>query len=243
MATIKSSLKEKFFYAFGNMGGYILWSFVAIYVTVYLTDCLNPGEQLVTLMGTIILICRIFDAFSDILMGVVIEKTHSKVGKARFWYGVSIIPLTVIFFFLFFLSGLDKVQAIVWLSILYFLFTVVFYTMNNIAFNAMLPLISNDPYDQSNICTIDSVFTALGTLICSVAVMVLKFFGGENLQSSWTYFVLIIIGLALIGQALCFFKVKEKKRLFLRIRFISRRKNCIRVSAVFLRLNISTLLF
>jgi GPH family glycoside/pentoside/hexuronide:cation symporter len=210
MEKIKATLKEKIFYAFGNMGSYVLWSFVATYVTIYVTDCLKPGDSLIALLGTLILVCRLFDAFSDILMGIIIEKTHSKVGKARLWFGISIIPMIIVFFFLFFVTSFDKTTAIVLISVLYFLFTVVFYTMNNIGFNAMLPRLSNDPFDQSNICTINSIFTSVGSLVTAIAIPVLNAFGGIANQQSWTYFVLILAGIAFLGEALCFFLVKEK---------------------------------
>jgi GPH family glycoside/pentoside/hexuronide:cation symporter len=195
------------------MGSYILWAFVGVYVTIYVTDCIQPGKELLTLLGTLILVCRVFDALSDILMGVIIENTHSRIGKARLWFGISILPLTIVFFFLFFASGLDKLDAIILISVLYFLFTVIFYTMNNIAFNAMLPRLSNDPYDQSNICTLNSVFTSVGSLVSAFAVTILGALGGITNQSSWTAFTLILVGISILGQAICFFKVKEKVKL------------------------------
>jgi glycoside/pentoside/hexuronide:cation symporter, GPH family len=210
METIKSSLKEKLLYATGNMGSYILWAFTGVYVTIYVTECLKPDDSFITLLGTIILICRLFDAASDIGMGLLVEKTHSSLGKGRFWFGISIIPLIIVFFFMFFLSGADKNQSIIFISILYFLFTVIFYTMNNIGFNAMLPRLSNDSYDQSNICTINSIFTSVGSLVTSIAIPVFNFLGGESSQKSWTIFVLVLSLLALAGQAVCFFNVKEK---------------------------------
>ncbi|MCI1734266.1 MAG: MFS transporter [Bacilli bacterium] len=210
---IRTTLPEKLSYAFGNMGSYILWAFVGVYVTIYVTDCIQPGKELLTLLGTLILVCRVFDALSDILMGVIIENTHSRIGKARLWFGISILPLTIVFFFLFFASGLDKLDAIILISVLYFLFTVIFYTMNNIAFNAMLPRLSNDPYDQSNICTLNSVFTSVGSLVSAFAVTILGALGGITNQSSWTAFTLILVGISILGQAICFFKVKEKVKL------------------------------
>lgn len=210
---IKSTSSEKLFYGLGNMGGYILWAFIGTYVTIYVTDCLQPGDQLISVLATVILACRIFDGLSDILMGIVIEKTNSPIGKARLWYGISIIPMTVVFFFVFFVSGLDKNSAIVVISILYFLFTVIFYTMNNVAFNAMLPRISDDQYDQSNACTINSVFTSVGSLVSAFAVTILNALGGISQQQSWTLFALILVAISLAGQIPCFFKVKEKKEI------------------------------
>jgi glycoside/pentoside/hexuronide:cation symporter, GPH family len=212
MSKIKASLKDKLFYAFGNMGSYVLWAFVGTYMTIYVTECLKPGDALISLLGTIVFACRFFDALSDILMGVIVEKTHSKVGKGRLWFGISIIPMLVVFFFIFYLTNLDKTAAIIAISVLYFLFTVVFYTMNGIGFNAMLPRLSNDPYDQSNICTINSIFTSIGSLVSAIAIPVLLYFGGdegEASQAAWTKFVLILAAIAFVGEALCFFLVKE----------------------------------
>jgi Na+/melibiose symporter-like transporter len=50
--------------------------------------------------------------------------------------------------------------------------------MNNVAFNAMLPRISDDQYDQSNACTINSVFTSVGSLVSAFAVTILNALGG-----------------------------------------------------------------
>lgn len=110
MEKIKANLKTKLFYAFGNMGSYVLWSFIGVYMTIYVTECLKPGDDKIVLLGTIVLVCRFFDALSDIGMGLLVEKTHSKLGKGRFWFGLSIVPMLVAFFFIFFLSDLDKMQ-------------------------------------------------------------------------------------------------------------------------------------
>jgi GPH family glycoside/pentoside/hexuronide:cation symporter len=217
MEKIKSTLKEKLYYGFGNMGVYIMWSFVSVYVTVYASNCLNLSATYLSIFATVILVCRFFDGASDIVMGIIIEKTDTKLGKARFWYGISIIPLTICFFFVFFLSGLDMTVSLVMISILYFLFTVVFYTMNSIAFNAELPTISEDPYDQSNVCTINSIFTSVGSLVGAFTLPILAAFAGTEdgttSQKAWSYFGLILALIALVGQILSFINVKEKKEI------------------------------
>lgn len=213
MAKVKSTLKEKLFYGFGNMGSYILWAFVSTYITEYVTDVAKFPSDILATLGTIILVCRFFDGASDIVMGLIIEKTHSKLGKARFWYGVSIIPMTVIFVLMFAFSGLDSISFLVLISVLYFLFAVVFYTMNSVAFNAELPRISDDPYDQSNICTVNSVFTSVGSLLAALTIPILNAFGGKDKQASWIYLVSILAVIAIVGEVLSFIKIKEKKEI------------------------------
>ena len=84
---VVTTLREKIFYAFGNMGSYILWAFTASYITVYATDCLQFSSSgwAYGVLGTIILVCRFFNGFSDIGMGILIDRTHTKYGKARPW--------------------------------------------------------------------------------------------------------------------------------------------------------------
>lgn len=115
MNKVVTSTKEKIFYAFGNMGSYILWVFTASYITVYATDCLQFSSDgwAYGVLGTIILVCRFFDGFSDIGMGILIDRTHTKYGKARPWFGISLIPLSLVFFWMFFLKGGSEASMLV----------------------------------------------------------------------------------------------------------------------------------
>lgn len=212
---VVTTLREKIFYAFGNMGSYILWAFTASYITVYATDCLQFSSSgwAYGVLGTIILVCRFFNGFSDIGMGILIDRTHTKYGKARPWYGISLIPLSLVFFLMFFLKGNSETSAIIWIGVLYFLFTVVCYTVNNISFNAMMPMISNDSYDQTKISTLDSIFTSVGSLVSAMAIPILGMLGGADQQSAWTILVGILAVFAMAVQFLCFFGIREKKEI------------------------------
>lgn len=215
MNKIVTTTKEKIFYAFGNMGSYILWVFTASYITVYATDCLQFSGTgwAYGALGLIILISRFFDGLSDIGMGIVIDRTRSKYGKARPWFGLSLIPLSIVFFFMFFLQGSSETSALVWTGILYFLFTVIFYTMNNISFNAMMPMLSNDSYDQTKMSTLDSIFTSVGGIASAMAIPLLAMLGGSDKQSAWTVLVGVLAVFALLTQMLCFFNIHEKREI------------------------------
>ena len=85
---------EKLAYALGDLGSNFVWTFISSFLTLYYTDSVLMSAGLI---GTIMLICRIFDGVSDILMGMLLEKTRTKMGKARPWFGGSIIPLVDIY--------------------------------------------------------------------------------------------------------------------------------------------------
>lgn len=83
---------ERLMYAVGDLGSNFVWTFCSSFLTLYYTDSVLISAGLI---GTIMLICRIFDGFSDIAAGVLIEKTQTKRGKARPWFGGTIIPLVI----------------------------------------------------------------------------------------------------------------------------------------------------
>ena len=82
-----TSGKEKLAYALGDLGSNFVWTFCSSWLTLYYTDSVLLSAGLI---GTIMLVIRLFDGFSDTLFGVAIEKTQTKMGKARPWFGASI---------------------------------------------------------------------------------------------------------------------------------------------------------
>ena len=89
METGKIKGISKFSIALGFVGQALLTGLVAGYVTYFGTDIVGISALA---MGNILLVSRIFDGVTDILMGVVIDRTKSKQGKARPWIIRSIIP-------------------------------------------------------------------------------------------------------------------------------------------------------
>ena len=73
---------EKVAYGFGDFSSCLLYVAIQGFLMFYYTDYLHID---VAAVATIMFVSRIFDGFSDILMGHIIEKTKSKYGKARAW--------------------------------------------------------------------------------------------------------------------------------------------------------------
>ena len=84
---------EKLAYALGDLGSNFVWTFCSSWLTLYYTDSVLMAAGVI---GTIMLVLRLADGVSDIIFGALIEKTHTRAGKARPWFGGSIIPLVII---------------------------------------------------------------------------------------------------------------------------------------------------
>ena len=69
-------------YGSGDLAANMVYGLLTSFVMIYLTDTvgLNSG-----VIGTLIMASKFFDGFTDIIFGNLMDKTHSKMGKARPW--------------------------------------------------------------------------------------------------------------------------------------------------------------
>lgn len=200
---------ERLVYALGDLGSNFVWTFCSSFLTLYYTDSVLISAGLV---GTIMLICRIFDGFSDIGAGILIEKTKSKRGKARPWFGASIIPLVLIQLLVFNVPGtMSSGAKVAWIVVTYFLLTVVAYTINNVSYHAMLPRISLTSEDRNKVSSLRGIFSFIaGLLLAILTPKLLAAGGGEKVQSAWSTVAIIYCILCLVFEGICFFGTKEK---------------------------------
>jgi GPH family glycoside/pentoside/hexuronide:cation symporter len=200
---------EKLAYALGDLGSNFVWTFCASWLTLYYTDSVLVSAGLI---GTIMLVLRLADGVSDIIFGAMIEKTHTRFGKARPWFGGSIIPLVVIQLFVYNVpSGLSYRAKLVWIIVTYFLLTVVAYTINNLSYHAMLSRISLDPGDRNKVSSVRGIFAFLAGLLLSILTpILLKGNGGSKEQHAWTVTALVFSIACLVLESITFFCVKEK---------------------------------
>ena len=190
-------LIRKIGYGVGDAGSNFCWTFIASFLMIYCTNTLGISAAVV---GTLLMISKVLDGITDVFMGRVIDATHSKMGKARFWYFVSSFPVAIFTFILFNVPGsFTENTKYVFIFIIYTLIGAVFYTMNNIAYSTLTALCTKNPKDRVEMGSYRFVFAALGILFLSFATSnLLEFFGGG--QKGWTAvsFIYAIICLVLL---------------------------------------------
>lgn len=125
---------NKIGYGSGDIAGNVVYAFLTSFVMVYLTDTIGLASGIV---GTLIAASKLFDGFTDVFFGSLIDKTHTKLGKARPWmiYGYIGCALTLVAVFAIPTSW-GRTAQYAWFFIAYTLLNGVFYTANNIAYSA-----------------------------------------------------------------------------------------------------------
>lgn len=94
---VKTSLFEKISYGMGDVACNVVFALTSGLVTYFYTNVMSVSAGLV---GMIMLLSRFFDGFSDLAIGVIMDKVHSKHGRGRAWvlwmtipYGVTAVAL------------------------------------------------------------------------------------------------------------------------------------------------------
>lgn len=138
---------ERFSYGCGDFGCNIIYTAMSAFLLFYYTDYANVSAMAV---GTIMMVSRIFDGVSDIIMGVIVDRTRSKYGKARPWILRMCIPFAVSGILLFSVpASWASTPKLVYVFITYNLVSTVIYTAINVPYSALNALMTQDPYERS----------------------------------------------------------------------------------------------
>ena len=130
--TTKISFWERFSYGCGDLGCNIIYSAMSAFLLFYYTDYVHISAGIV---GTIMLVSRIFDGVTDLIMGVIVDRTKSKMGKCRPWILRMAIPFAIAGILLFSVpAGLGQTAKIAYIFITYNLVSSVIYTAINVPY-------------------------------------------------------------------------------------------------------------
>ena len=178
-STEKRYLKwyNKIGYGSGDIAGNVVYAFLSSFVMIYLTNTvgLDPG-----IVGTLIAVSKLLDGVTDVFFGSLIDKTHSKLGKARPWmlYGYIGCAVTLVAIFAI-PESLGQFAQYAWFLIAYTLLNAVFYTANNIAYSALTALVTKNSAEQVEMGSYRFMFAfATSLLIQSITLGGVTALGG-----------------------------------------------------------------
>lgn len=193
-------------YGSGDVGGNVVYAFIAFFVMIYLTDTmgLNPG-----IIGTLIMLSRIFDGISDIFFGSLIDKTNTRMGKARPWMFWAYFGCAAMIVAIFAVPpSLGDFAMYTWFFITYVLLNAVFFTANNIAYSTLTALITKNAEERVQMGCIRFVFAFGTSLLIQVSTVgLVQFFGGG--AEAWRSVAIIFALVGLTVNTISVFSVRE----------------------------------
>ena len=203
----KLDARTKWSYCIGATGRDAAYALVSMYLILYVQYTMNLTSTQFAVISGAMIVCMVWDAVNDLLMGIIIENTHFRMGKFKPWILIGCITNAVVIVCLFTIrpSG----WAFVGFYSLFYLLWGMTYTMNDIAYWGVLPSLSSDPQTRDSLVTIMSIFVCIGQF--SVAGVVPVVIAGNAVNAY--RIVALVVAVALIGfQLLTAFGIKERER-------------------------------
>lgn len=205
---MKLSAGEKISYGLGAVGKDMVYMLSAGYILYYYQDVLGVSA---IAMGMILMAARVFDAFNDPVMGVIVAKTKTKWGKFRPWLLIGTILNAIVLYLMFAAPpSLDGKGLVAYAAVAYVLWGVT-YTMMDIPFWSMIPAFTEGGKERENLSTLARSCAGVGSAIITIITMKCVYVLGQgNERMGFKWFALIVSLLFVLFTLVTCMVIKEK---------------------------------
>jgi Na+/melibiose symporter-like transporter len=182
-------------YSLGNVGTNILFIFISAYLMFFYTNVMGLSGAIA---GSIFMVARLIDAFTDPLMGMIVDRTNTKrFGKYRPFL-LFATPFMGIFFILTFRApGMDTGMKIMYSNVTYILYSLA-WTAVQTPYLALQIILSRDANKRTRMVAIIQGFGGLSSLCVSAGVIpLLNAFGGQTNPAAWGMVSIILTSVCL----------------------------------------------
>lgn len=198
--------KQKAAFGIGAVGKDMVYALSASYVMYYYQDVLGLPA---TFVGLILMIARVFDAFNDPFMGVLVAKTRTRWGRFRPWILSGTVLNAVVLYALFAAPVLEGADMMVYFSVIYILWGVT-YTMMDIPYWSMIPAVTRTPADRENLSVVGRTCAGVGSaLIAMFTMLLVGALGGDSERTGFRWVALLVAVIFVVTEAICCASVKE----------------------------------
>ena len=205
---MKLTGKEKAAYGLGAVGKDMVYMLSASYVLYYYQDILGVSA---IAMGVILMAARVFDAFNDPIMGVIVAKTRTRWGKFRPWLMVGTLLNAGVLYLMFAAPpALTGSGLVAYAAIAYVLWGVT-YTMMDIPYWSMIPAFTEGGKEREGLSTLARSCAGVGSAIITIITMKCVYLLGQgNEREGFCALALIVASLFVVFIAITCGTIKEK---------------------------------
>ena len=201
----KLSAKEKWSYGCGDIGSNISWNMVSSFLLLYYT---NVALLPVATVGTLMLVSRVFDAFIDPAIGVVVDRTKTRFGKARPYMLLAPFPLGVLLVLTFSSPPNSLIGKLIYACITLILIGLV-YSFVNIPYAALMALMTRSAHQKMQLSSLRTAGSAVGTtLVTALTIPLVTHIGFDHHGFSIAAGIFAVV--SVLAFLVVFFNTKER---------------------------------
>ena len=193
-------------YGAGDIAGNCVYALLTAFMMIYLTDTIGMSMGIVS---TLIALSKVFDGVTDFFFGRMIDKTKTKMGKARPWMLWPYIGCAITLVACFSIpTSWGQTAQYIFFFLSYTLLNAVFFTANNIAYASLTALITKNTSERVQIGSFRFIFAvATKIVIEAVTIFAVGWLGGGVV--GWRTIAIIYAIVGLITNTYSVFSVKE----------------------------------
>lgn len=177
------------------------------YLLFFYTSIMNIP---LTYVGTMFLIAKIWDGINDPIMGVIVDKTRSKMGKMRpylLWASIPYAVCTILMFINF--RGMSSVGKIVFMYVTYILFSTVG-TAVEVPLQGLPAVVSPNVDERTKIISISRILGSIGEQSALVLISFGLLVTNDNYEFTYTGAAVVIGVIAPIFMVISALVLKER---------------------------------
>ena len=204
---VKLSIREKVGYGLGDTAANFIFQTILVFQLAFYTDTFGISAAAA---GTLFLVVRISDAFTDPMMGIIADRTNTRWGKFRPYILASALPFGVLAFLTFSTPDLGPTGKLIWAYATYTLLMAI-YTVNNLPYSALSGVMTGDMAERTSLSSYRFVFAMLAAFMIQVlALPMVNYFGQGNDALGYKVTIGIFSALAVVFFVITFLTTKER---------------------------------
>ena len=174
-------------------------------LTYFYTDKVGMAAGAI---ATMLIVCKILDAFTDLIMGRIVDNT--KPGKERYrpWLIRAGIPAGIMMVLMFTVPDIGATGQLIYATVTNILITAVFYTAMAIPYTSLLTVRTNSQEERATMGTFRSATGYIAGTIFAIGLIPITNAMGGN-QSAWIKFGFVMGILVILAALICYVTSRE----------------------------------
>ncbi|MBB1338624.1 MULTISPECIES: MFS transporter [unclassified Pseudoalteromonas] len=203
----KLPLYEKVGYAMGDAGANLVWRGALAYLAVFYTDTFGISAAAAAML---FLVVRLSDGVTDIIMGMIADRTQSRFGKFRPWILYSAPFLGLFMVLCFTTPDFSTTNKLIYAYVTYIGLTLA-YTVSNVPYSALMGVMTPDDTERTKLSgfRFAGAFTG-GLLVMGFLPELVAFFGGGDNTKGYQLTMYLFASLLIILMIITFATTKER---------------------------------
>ncbi len=198
--------KERWSFGIAGLGQNMAYGIMSSFLLAFYTDIVFPDALKVVTI--IMIIARVWDAINDPIMGSIVDRTRTKLGKCRPYLMIAPFPIAVFTILIFYAPDLSLGGRLFYALFTYILWGML-YTISDVPFWALPSSMTPNARERADFLAFARILNGVGA---ALPFLVMELFKEETGYTKESFFYSAVL-MAVIGAALfslAYFNTKER---------------------------------